>query len=112
MCFPASLCPARRQLRASCRVVVLARIRKAFIKHHRDVAVESGLNFHCDFRRNEGSRAVDVIWEFYAVFRDFAQLREGENLDPAAVGENWPIPAHEIVQAAEMLDDVESRPNE
>src|SRR4029077_9661372 len=63
----ASLCPARCQLSAPGRVVVLARIRNAFIQYHRDVAAERGLNFHCDLRRNERSGAIDVILEFHAV---------------------------------------------
>ena len=113
-CYPALhlFRPSRRQFSAFRRVVVLARIRNAFIEHHRDVAAERRLNFHCDLRRNERPGAVDVILEFHAVLGDFAQLHERENLIPAAVGENRPIPTHEIVQAAKMLDDVESRPNE
>ena len=110
--LPAFLCPPRRQLSAFRRVIVLAWIWNAFIEHHRDVAAERRLNFHCDLRRNERSRAVDVILEFHSLFGDFAQLHERENLIPAAVCENRPIPTHEIVQSAKMLDDVESRPNE
>src|SRR5205809_6372562 len=110
--LPASLCPARCQLRAFRRVIVRARIWNAFIEHHRDIAAERGLNFHCDLRRNERSGAVDVILEFDAVLGDLSQLREREDLVPAAVGENWPTPTHEIVQAAKMFDHLQSRPNE
>jgi len=53
-----------------------------------------------------------VILEFDALLGDFAQLREREDLVPAAVRKNWAIPTHEIVQAAKMFDNVESRPNE
>src|SRR4029077_5596057 len=80
----ASLCPARRQLSACRRVIVLARIWNAFIEHHRDIAAERGLNFHCDLRRNERSGAVDVILEFDALLGDFAQLREREDRVPSA----------------------------
>src|SRR5215467_11098047 len=108
----ASLRPARCQLDALRRVIVRARIRNAFIQHHCDIAAEFRLDFHCDLRRNERPAAVDVILEFDALFGDFAQFRERENLEPAAIRENGTIPAHEIVQAAKMFDDVESRPNE
>ena len=42
----------------------------AFIEHHRNVAAERGLNFHRDLRRNERSRAVDVILKLNAVLGD------------------------------------------
>src|SRR5262249_58234433 len=108
----ASLRPARCQLDALRRVIVRARIRNAFIQHHCDIAAEFRLDFHCDLRRNERPAAVDVILEFYALLSDLAQLRQRENLEPATIGENWPIPAHEIVQADKMCDDVEPGPNE
>ena len=112
MCLPTPFRPARGHLSTFRCVIVLAWIGNAFIEHHRDVAAQRGLNFHCDFRRNECSSAVDVILERDAVLGDFAQLRERKNLEPAAIGENRAIPTHEVVQAAKMFDDVESRPNE
>lgn len=48
--------------------------------------------------------------EVNALLSDFAQLGEGEDLKSAAIGQNRVIPTHETVQAAKMLDHVESRP--
>src|SRR2546423_4662876 len=84
----------------------------ALVEHHRDVAAERGLNFHCDLRRNERSRTVDVILKFNTFLSYFAQFREREDLVTAAVGKNRSVPTHEIVQSAKAFDHVESRPNE
>ena len=108
----ATLRPARRHLRALRCVIVFARIWNAFIERHRDIASECRLSFHGNLRRNERSRPIDVILKFDAVLRDFAQFRERKNLKPAAVGQNRPIPIHELVQAAKMLNRIEPRPNE
>src|SRR6266567_4691879 len=110
--FPLLPRPARRQLSAFRRVIVLAWIWNAFIEHHRDVAAERGLNFHCDLRRNERARAVDVVLKFNTFLSYFAQFREREDLVTAAVGKNRSVPTHEIVQTAKMLDDLEAGPDE
>ncbi len=47
-----------------------------------------------------------------AFLRDLPQLRQRENLVTSAVGQNRPIPIHELMEAAEMFDHVEPRPHE
>ncbi len=112
VCLFAPLRPARCHLRASRCVIIFAGVRNAFIEHHRDIPAERRLNFHRYLRRYESARAVDVILKVDAFLGDLAQLRERENLISTAVGENRPIPIHEIVQAAKMLDHIEAGPNE
>jgi len=45
-------------------------------------------------------RAVEVGAKGDAIGIHLPQPREAEHLKAAAVGEQWPIPAHEVVQAA------------
>src|SRR5947207_14859062 len=76
---------------------------------HGNVAAERCLNFHGDLRRNERARSIDVILKFDTVLCDLTQLRQRENLVPAAIGQDRPIPIHEIMQTPNMFDHVESR---
>src|SRR5215472_6855862 len=89
--------------------MVIAGVRRAFVKNHCGIAAEYCLNFHCDLRRNEGSTSIKVILKVNAFVRDLSQLREGKNLVPTAISQNRSIPVHEFMQAAEMLDHVDAR---
>ena len=53
--------------------------------------------------------AVEMGAEFDAVVGDFAELGEAEDLEAAAVGEDGLVPVHEVVEAAEFLEDFEIR---
>ncbi len=53
-----------------------------------------------------------MILEMDTFLRDLAQLRERENLITAAIGQDWPVPVHKAMQAAEMPHHVHSWPNE
>ncbi len=55
-------------------------------------------------------RAVDMRAEFNPFFVDPAQLFHAEHLVAAGVGEDGPVPAHEAVQPACLLDHVDARP--
>ena len=41
--------------------------------------------------------------ELHAPLLDLPQVRQREHLEPAAVGEDGPVPAHEFMQAARLL---------
>lgn len=45
----------------------------------------------------------------YAVFFDFAQAAQAKDLKTTGVGENGPLPAHELMQAAQRADPLVSR---
>ncbi len=104
--------PADRHVQTPSRVVVFARPGRALVEHHGDVAPERGLDFHRDLGRDEGGRAVEMVLEADAVLRDFAQLREGEDLVAAAVGQDGAVPVHELVQPTEMPHRLHPRPHE
>ncbi len=53
-----------------------------------------------------------MILKFNAVVGDFAQVRQRKNLVTAAIGQDRSVPIHEIVQAAEVFNHIQARPNE
>ncbi len=112
--FPilASPRPPRRHLRTSRRVIALARIRRTFVEDHRDIAAESGLNFHRDLRRNKRRCSIDMILKTHSFLRDLSQFCQRKNLVTATVSQDRSVPAHEFVQPAEMFDHIEAGPNE
>ena len=61
---------------------------------------------------DESRRAVEMILEMHALFRDAADLRQREHLISARIREYRPVPTHELVQPAEFAHHVEARPHE
>src|SRR5262245_15343266 len=74
---------------------------EAVVENHEDVGAEGHLDVDGDFRAQKLSAAIEVGLKSDPVFTDVPQRTETENLITAAVGENGPIPSHELVQAAE-----------
>jgi hypothetical protein len=54
-------------------------------------------------------RTVDRRGELDALFRDLAHRAQRKHLEAAGVGQDRPIPAHEAVQAAELVHDLGAR---
>src|ERR1700677_4899166 len=53
-----------------------------------------------------------MIVKVDAFFRDPAEFSERENLEPAAVGQDGPSPAHESMKSAKMFNDLQARSQE
>ena len=70
-----------------------ARVRRAIVEHHRDVRAEHALDFHRFLRPEKQQRAVQVRAELDAVRLDLANLRQAEDLEAAAVGQDRPRPS-------------------
>ena len=104
---------AQRMVRSTASAQLLGGrvVRRAFVEHHRDVRAEHALDFHGFLRPEKQQRAVQVRTELDAVLLDLADFREAENLEAAAVGQNRPVPIHELVQPAGGADDVEAGPD-
>ena len=49
-----------------------------------------------------------MIVEVDAFLRDPAQFGQGENLEPAAVGQDWAIPSHKAMETSEVFDDIQT----
>ena len=99
----AALQPADRAVAALADVLIRRGDLDALVKGHGDVGAEVGLYPHALLRAHEDVAAVDVAVEAHAVLPYLAQLRKGEDLEPAAVREDGPVPGHELVQPAERL---------
>src|SRR5882724_13377718 len=94
--------PRRRLIRAS---------GNHMIERHRDVGAERPLNLNGTLGGQLAPAAVDVTLKLDAVLVDFAKALEREDLKAARVGEQRPLPRHELVEAAELLDDVFAGPD-
>ena len=104
-CPYAALEPARRALAGLLHVLVGRGYLHALVECHGDVAAEVGLYAHALLRAHEDVPPVDVGVEAHAVLPYLPQLREGENLEAAAVREYGAVPGHEFVQPAEGFDE-------
>src|SRR5277367_4021997 len=62
--------------------------RWAFVQDHRNVGAQVGLDPHDLRRAQEQLLAVEMGLERDTVFLDFPQLRQAEDLKPAAVGQD------------------------
>ena len=78
--------------------------RRAFVEHHLDVGAKQALHLDGALGREQMRCAVDMRLEGHAVLLDAAELRQRHDLIAAGVGEDWPVPAHEAVQPAELGD--------
>ena len=99
MHFQTTFRPARRAFRRLLGVLVVRRIRDAFIKRHRDIRPEIHLRARRHFRRQKLLGSVDMGTEIHAFLFDLAHRAQAEYLEPAAVGEHRARPLHKLMQA-------------
>src|SRR5690606_4317394 len=86
--------------------------RGTVVEHHRDVRPEDLLNVHGLLRPEKEAGAVEMTAKLDAVLGYPADLREAEDLEPPAVGEDREGPVHETVQTPGRRDDLEARAHE
>ncbi len=79
--------------------------RRHLVEAHRDVAAEVRLDALRELGREARRVAVVDVAERDAVVVDARdRVAQREDLEPAGVGEDRPVPRHEAVQAAEVAD--------
>ena len=83
-------------------ILVLRGVFDALIKGHGDGGTQIGLNLHALFRAHEDLVPVQMRMEGYPLLADVAELCQAEYLKSAAVGQDGPVPAGELVQAAHV----------
>jgi hypothetical protein len=101
--------------------------RRALVEDQRDVGVQRGLDLHRRLGPHEDLVAVARVAEGHALLGDpqhrlAARPRAGlldlvghvavahrEDLEAARVGDDRPLPPHELVQAAELVDELVAR---
>jgi hypothetical protein len=74
------------------------RVLHALVQHHPHVGPERLLNRHRELGGEGVQRSVDVGAERHRLVGHFPQGAQGEDLEPAAVGEDQPVPPHEPVE--------------
>ena len=79
------------------------------VQGHHDVHADLRLHLHHRFRGEEHGAPVQGRTEMNPLFGDLGQGGEGENLVPAAVGQNRPLPPDEVVEGSGLLDQLLSR---
>ena len=95
--------PAHGHLHRFPRRLARARIVRALVEHHHDVAAERQLHIHRRFRREQVLVAVEVRTKHHALFLQLPQLAQRPHLEAARIGQNRPRPRHEAVQPAVAL---------
>jgi len=107
--FTAFSGPAHRAFDSGAKFARGAGVGRAIVENHRDVGAEFTLNLHGFFRAEKKKRAIEVRTEFDPVGFDFANGREAEDLEAAAVGKDRERPIDELVEAVGGADDVHPR---
>src|SRR5579859_2071042 len=93
--------PAQRHLHGLTAAFAPGGMLGAFIESHNDVAAEGNLNFNGALRGKQVRGAIEMRAEIDAVFADFAQFIQAEDLKAARVSKKSAVPAHEAMQSAE-----------
>ena len=78
--------------------------RCALVERHHDIGSQRPLDVHHSLGCEEMTGPVDVAPEDHTVVPDLVAVCEREDLVAARVGEDRPIPAHEFVDSAQLLD--------
>ena len=75
--------PTERALHSTVHLVAVGGVRRAFVKHHRDVRTQRALDLHALLRPEENRRPIQVAPKLDSVIPDLANLAEREDLETA-----------------------------
>ena len=106
----AALQPAMGHLHGVFGVAIIARVGRAFVKGHDDIAADGSLDIDGFFRREEVAGAVDMRLKGNALFFDLPVVTQRVNLVAAAIGQNGLVPAVEAVQPAGFFQHLRAGP--
>ena len=98
----APLCPPQRHFHRTPHPPRVRRILRTLIKRHDDVSSQPNLYLHRFFGTEKMRRPIQMRTERRTLLAYLPQLIQTENLKPARVRQNGPIPRHEPVQPAHL----------
>ena len=107
--LPPPVEPAASQRQRLFGIVIVGIARGTLVERHHDVRPDDALRIHHILGRKEVFRAVDVRTEVRPLFGELATVRQREDLEAAAIGENGTLPPVELVQPAGLVQDIEAR---
>ena len=81
---------------------MLGGVLHTFIKGHGNGRAQICLDLHTLLRAHENAVTVQMGGKGHALLSDLAQLCQTEHLKSAAVGQDRPIPAGELVQTTHI----------
>jgi hypothetical protein len=99
-----ALGPAQGQLHGALDLGSGRRQGDALVEHHGDRGIQEMLDLDRALGRQLVPAAVVVRAEHHAALGELAALGQRHDLEPAAVGQDRPLPAHEAVQPAQPAD--------
>ena len=91
---------------------LVRRRRDALVEHHHDIAADGDLRTDAGLGAEQVDGAVYVTAELGAFFLHIAGMRKGEDLEAAGVRQEGFLPAGELVDTAEALEDLGTRTQE
>ena len=91
---------------------LVRRRRDALVEHHHDVAADGDLRADAGLGAEQVDGAIHVAAELGAFFLHIAGVRQGEDLEAAGVREEGFLPAGELMDATEALEDLGTRTQE
>ena len=100
--------PALRQAQRLLCVVVVGVARATLVEGHDDVRADRALDIHHLLGREEVLRPVDVRAELGALLVQLAIVGKGEDLETTAVGQYGSLPTVELMQSADLFQDMSS----
>jgi hypothetical protein len=83
--------------------------RRALVEHHHNVGAKRKLDVDGRCRREFVGIAVQVGLKGYAFFRDQAKIGKREDLETAGISQDSVRPGHELVETAELADELVTR---
>ncbi len=108
MCGLATFCPGMGSRQCLLIVAPIERVR-TFVQGHDDIGAQFFLGVHDRLRRESLQATVDVRAKGDAVRIDLAHVGQAKDLVAARIGQDRPIPVHELVQPAHALHEVGAR---
>ena len=102
--------PPQRHLHRLPHPLPLRRILRALVERHNNVRAQPDLYLHRPLRTKKVRRPIQVRPERHSLLRHLPQIAKTENLKPARVGKDRPLPRHEAVQPAHPPHHLHPRP--
>ena len=108
--FDAARQPAVGEFHRLFGIIPFAGVRRTLVESHNDIGANHTLYIHHTFRGKVVFGAIDMALKRDAFFFDLAPVRQRMHLVSAAIRQDRPLPAVELMQSACFLQHLQSGP--